>query len=228
MSLMNVVDMFAIVRYHVLSDSYSYEFKPFIKDNSNNTFIVEVSDEYGSFSNSTSKSPMIFNIEEAINIINDKETKINDKYYSETLKAAHAIGFDGGDGSINNPYQIKGVVKPAYEQLLLLNNPTLSDKNIILKTDIDLSKYNYTDSINKKSFIYVPFTGYLDGNNHTISNLTYTLTTENTRPDNDKTYVYGLFGHMNGTVANLKIQNFQQVLIKIQIKSLPILIILVY
>lgn len=208
MSLMNVVDMFAIVRYHVLSDTYSYEFKPFIKDNSNNTFIVEVSDEYGSFSNSTSKSPMIFNIEEAINIINDKETKINDKYYSETLKAAHAIGFDGGDGSINNPYQIKGVVKPAYEQLLLLNNPTLSDKNIILKTDIDLSKYNYTDSINKKSFIYVPFTGYLNGNNHTISNLTYTLTTENTRPDNDKTYVYGLFGHMNGTVANLKIQKF--------------------
>lgn len=77
--------------------------------------------------------------------------------------------FDGGEGTIDNPYLISTA-----EQLKKINHGM--DKYYRLTKNIDFSREDSFDSLGKTKvgdFIeYEPFNGILDGNGHSISNIT--------------------------------------------------------
>jgi hypothetical protein len=92
--------------------------------------------------------------------------------------------FVAGSGEPNDPYLINTA-----EQLNMVGLFWCDwDNNFKLRADIDLSGYTGTDFniIGSDSW---SFTGVFDGNNHTISNFTYSST--------GRDYV-GLFGHVDG------------------------------
>ncbi len=135
---------------------------------------------------------------------------------------------DGGtfDGSSLNPYQISSVEDLVYLGQTVDAGTNYSGKYITLNNNLDInSKSSYIDKnttyfgdINEdgiteglmkeltteKGFNPIGdssnvFKGTLDGNNNTISNLTMNR--------EEESHV-GLFGNINGTVQNLKIENF--------------------
>lgn len=99
-----------------------------------------------------------------------------------------------GDGSAGNPYQI---FMP--EQMNSIGADTsLWDKCFILTDDINMSAYTGTQ-YNIIGNSTTKFTGVFDGNEHKISNLTYTTT--------NATDDVGLFGYTsNAVIKNLGIQ----------------------
>ena len=108
-----------------------------------------------------------------------------------------ASDFAGGNGSIDNPYQIS-----TPEQLDAIRNDTRA--NYILINDIDLSGYNW-NPIGRKNIdrTLTDFTGTFDGNYHTIYNLgIYVNEAEPTE------IIGGLFGYgMGCTISNLYMEN---------------------
>jgi hypothetical protein len=82
------------------------------------------------------------------------------------IKQSLAIEFAGGTGEPNNPYQIATA-----EQLQAIGDSTLEDKCFILVADIDLDpNLPGNEIVVDRSFISF-FSGTLDGNGHSISNL---------------------------------------------------------
>ena len=110
-----------------------------------------------------------------------------------------AEAYEGGDGSVENPFQIA-----TPQQLALLaqqtNTGTGGDANYVLVNDICLNlwtEHNYYDwtPIGKHEVIVNHyFTGSFDGNGKTISGLVHV--DRNTNNDN----VIGLFGYTDGAV----------------------------
>lgn len=90
-----------------------------------------------------------------------------------------AKSFAGGSGTITDPYIIK-----TGGQLLLMKE--YEDENFKLDNDINLNNNNWLPFY---------FSGYLNGNGHTIYNLKISRNTDN----------QGLFSQLNGTIENLKI-----------------------
>lgn len=77
--------------------------------------------------------------------------------------------FAGGDGSVNNPYQITNA-----EQFLNMNKVETTNKYFKLMNDIDLSSVTTADNLVDKEWYcaYVgAFSGTLDGNNKKIYNV---------------------------------------------------------
>jgi hypothetical protein len=97
--------------------------------------------------------------------------------------------FSGGSGTPADPYLIS-----TSEQLNTIGLfECIWDKHFKLMADIDLSAYMGTSFNIIGSYNY-PFTGVFDGNNHAISNYTYTST---------DTYYIGLFGGVEGEIKDL-------------------------
>jgi hypothetical protein len=110
-------------------------------------------------------------------------------------KALPGLGdFVAGSGRQDDPYLIHTA-----EQLNMIGLiPCDLDKHFSLMGDIDLSAYTGT-AFNTLGSESTPFTGVFDGNDHTISNFSYTCT---------GTYNIGLFGYISGPnslVKNLKL-----------------------
>jgi len=80
--------------------------------------------------------------------------------------------YDGGTGEPNDPYQIA----TAEDLMLLGESPGDYDKHFILTDDIDLDPNLPGRKVFDKAVIgfdwEIPFTGFFNGNGHTISNLT--------------------------------------------------------
>lgn len=93
------------------------------------------------------------------------------------------INFAGGDGSINNPYQIETA-----QQLNAVRYHL--DSNFVLIDDIDLSGYNWVP-IGGVENVHDGFCGNFDGQGHTISNLN--ITYEIPARSGIATYSFGLF-----------------------------------
>lgn len=91
-----------------------------------------------------------------------------------------ASSFAGGSGTTADPYQIE-----SGGQLVRIKN--FSDKCFILKKNINLDN---------RSWPAIEFSGTLDGNGYTISNLKITRTEDN----------LGFFSKLTGTVKNLHIR----------------------
>ena len=103
--------------------------------------------------------------------------------------------YDGGDGSQGNPFQIN---TPA-QMDEIGQHPEDWDKCFILTADIDLSGYTGTAFHIIGTDYDNPFTGVFDGNDHTISNFTYSSTGVS---------FIGLFGYVgSGEIKNLGLQN---------------------
>ncbi|HHU43130.1 MAG TPA: leucine-rich repeat protein [Clostridiales bacterium] len=118
-----------------------------------------------------------------------------------------ASSFDGGDGSPQDPYQIKNAAQLAYlAQLVNQGNIAYSQKHYILTDDIDLSA---ADIEGEDYIIWVPigigeeiFRGVFDGNGYQISGLFVDI--GQTDYDN-----FGLFGNVsNGaTIKNVGLKD---------------------
>jgi hypothetical protein len=105
---------------------------------------------------------------------------------------SRAVAFDGGTGSSSDPYIVTTALDVKYIATAGLT------AHFKLAADIDMAGVEFTpigDGANK-------FTGSLDGNGYTISNLTIGTASS---PYSSK-YV-GLFGYLNGTVKNLTLSN---------------------
>ncbi len=106
-----------------------------------------------------------------------------------------AEGFADGSGTQADPYEIAHA-----SQLKLLadnvNAKTGRDLYYELTADIDLSGYQWTPIGNSSSYY---FAGTFDGNNHTITGLTFD--TSSTTP-NTSTANAGLFGVISGATIN--------------------------
>lgn len=118
-----------------------------------------------------------------------------------------ASAYTTGDGSEANPYVIK-TVQDLKDMSLELN------AHYVLDNDLDLSGVEWTPIGDETT----PFTGVLDGNDHTISNLTLTLAVSlsiehngSIETDDLETYISGytgLFGLIDkGQVKNLTLSN---------------------
>jgi len=103
--------------------------------------------------------------------------------------------YGGGTGEPNDPYLIYTA-----EQLNTIGLVSChGDKHFLLMADIDLSAYTGTEfniiGYYSSSSDNKPFTGVFDGNDHTISNFTYTSTGRNG---------IGLFSYVSGENAEIK------------------------
>lgn len=119
-----------------------------------------------------------------------------DKYVREP-----DVAFAGGNGSVENPYQIATA-----EQLDAVRNNL--NANYKLVADIDLSSYEAWKPIGKNS--ENAFAGTFDGDNHTISNLKITSKSINDEYKKDRSINCGLFGTTKDEAAsfkNIKIKN---------------------
>jgi len=108
-------------------------------------------------------------------------------FFMFSLDAVAQRKYGGGKGEPNDPY----LIYTAEQMNAIGIEPNDWDKHFKLMANVDLSEYTgdefniigyYVDWDNNK-----PFTGVFDGNDHTISNFTYTST--------DRDYV-GLFGYV--------------------------------
>lgn len=117
-----------------------------------------------------------------------------------------SLGYSGGTGEPNTPYQIADVI----DFLELAADTGNYDKYFILTADIDLdpnlpsgqvftSAVIATDTETIAGFQGTQFTGSFDGNSHTIFNLTIATS--------EKDYI-GLFGSISqGQIQNLRLKN---------------------
>lgn len=99
-------------------------------------------------------------------------------------------GYSGGFGTTECPYLISSVE----DMNDLVQNSQDWFKNFKLTEDLDLTGYNLPElkTIGESSH---PFTGIFDGNNHELSNFSFTTT---------NTDDVGLFGYVSGTQAMIK------------------------
>ena len=79
------------------------------------------------------------------------------------------VRYSGGSGTAEDPY----LIYTAAQMNEIGANPADWNKHFKLMADIDLSSYTGTQ-FNIIGTDVNPFTGAFDGNNHTISNFTYT------------------------------------------------------
>lgn len=115
-----------------------------------------------------------------------------------------SLVFEGGDGTIDNPYQISNA-----EQLDAIRNDLSA--NYILIKDIDLNDWECWIPIGTESF---PFQGGIDGNSYKISNLSMNNETIINMDSSDVTsvcggYGVGLFGVVDSgaRITNIKLES---------------------
>jgi len=105
-----------------------------------------------------------------------------------TLSAQAQYG--GGSGTAEDPY----LVYTAEQMNTIGTEPNDWDKHFKLMADIDLSGYTGTDFNIIGNGLLPAFTGVFDGNDHTISNFTYSSTGEP---------CIGIFGYIDGPDARI-------------------------
>ena len=100
------------------------------------------------------------------------------------------LGFENGDGTAENPYQIKTEQQMAHVQYGV-------EQHYVLLNDIELEQYK--DGVGPIANYYEPFNGSFDGQNFTVSNAQINKSADYT----------ALFGRISskGSVKNLKLSN---------------------
>jgi len=117
------------------------------------------------------------------------------QYESGVIISDNPFGF--GNGSENNPY----LIFTAEQMNTIGAEPNEWDKHFKLMADIDLSAYTETDFniighyISGDSFDNKPFSGVFNGNDHTVSNFSYTCSDRN---------CIGLFGYISEEQAKIR------------------------
>mgnify|MGYP000074335187 FL=1 len=131
-----------------------------------------------------------------------RENTSNLKELLEYTDEGDKINYDGGHGTVNEPYIISNV-----------NHLKNISKNMgsyyLLKKDIIIDNENWTPigtyKWKAKTFPSNPFIGTLDGGNHTIK---FKIDVKGFSGDFDYNYSYGLFGSIkDATIKNLNIES---------------------
>jgi hypothetical protein len=116
--------------------------------------------------------------------------------------SGNLLAYSGGTGEPNDPYQIANVAD--FNQLSI--DPNNWNKSFILTADINLASLTFTkapvapDVNTSSNFQGIQFTGFFDGNGHTISKLTIIASTKD---------FIGLFGYVDsgGQIRNLGVKD---------------------
>ncbi len=119
------------------------------------------------------------------------------------LLSSLALGYSGGSGTAENPYQIVD----ANDLLALAGTPTDYNKCFILMADVNLQGQVFTkaiiaaDTSSDYGFQGTAFTGMFDGNSHKITHFTI---------NGGSNCYLGLFGYIGsgGSIKNLGLENF--------------------
>lgn len=118
-----------------------------------------------------------------------------------------ADNFKEGDGSAESPYKISNASQLAYLAKQVNSGNSYSGKHFSIVTDIDLNNIEWTPIGNGR----YSFEGYLDGNNHSVSNLNITKLIAYKKKYTQETVtqgIAGLFGTCkDATISNLDICN---------------------
>jgi hypothetical protein len=114
------------------------------------------------------------------------------------LFSSISLGYSGGTGVPNNPYQIGSVG----DLLQLAADTNNYDKCFILTADVNLQGYVFTTAVIARDGNV--FTGTFDGSDHKITNLKINIEIDNQH------FFIGLLGYIgsNGSVKNLGIENY--------------------
>ena len=202
------LDVFAIVEKDLATGEYKYTFKIFISDDSNLNIVFEESDENGSFLSSSNDDTLEFNMDAAIEFIENMNGAEYEKQ-TETTALARVYGFDYGKGTVDDPFIIGGKTKSSHEQFLLISEHL--NEHFKLTTDVDLSPYKETVF---NSIIKGKFEGTIEGNNRILYGFSQSLTYQNVNPsDIAKEYGYNyslaIFECIgtNGVIKNLNIND---------------------
>lgn len=145
-------------------------------------------------------------------------TKTLGNVVEEVWDGTIAPSFSAGNGTKENPYQIKNGKELAYLKQLVETSSVKIEDHYILMNNIDLGNHNWTgigteDSTGKLHI----FQGTLNGNGYTIKNAVL----EQPTIINSKEY-YGIFNLVeNATIENLNISN---ITITPQVTSNPLVI----
>ncbi len=127
-------------------------------------------------------------------------------YAGQTVDVSLSLGiaFSGGNGSINDPYQIS----TAADLIMFsdIQSFLASDAYYVLTNNIDMSGHPFTNSLISPNaspdtdFTGIKFEGNFNGKGYTINDLTI---------NNTEHYYTGLFGYIssNAAISNLKLVN---------------------
>lgn len=171
-----------------------------IIDSNNNTLATIYSDESGNFAQNCENGTysVVFSKDGYITkTVSD--VIVADEINDMTTVSLTANIFAGGDGSVENPYQVATAA-----QLDAVRNNL--GANYIQISDIDLSTYNNWEPIGDT---LTPFTGTYNGQDYSIQNLTINVTNENdllSQGYSVKLWNIGLFGEgYNANITNIKL-----------------------
>jgi hypothetical protein len=107
--------------------------------------------------------------------------------------------YGGGTGEPNDPY----LIYTAGQMNTIGAEPNDWDRHFKLMADIDLKDFG-DSSFNLIGSDSYPFKGLFDGDGHTISNLTYTVTGDEEPAEDDVIMHFGLFRHIDDPNAVIK------------------------
>ena len=116
-----------------------------------------------------------------------------------------ATSFSGGNGTKENPYQIKNGSELAYLKQIVESNqmPDLENKYFVLTNDIDLGGHNWQGIGTGNGEIEYAFSGHLDGQGYTIQNYKIEIPTIIDNKD-----YYGFFNFIeNAEIKNINFNN---------------------
>ena len=116
-----------------------------------------------------------------------------------------ATSFSGGNGTEENPYQIKSGSELAYLKQIVETNqmPDLEDKYFVLANDIDLGGHNWQGIGTKSGENEYAFSGHLDGQGYSIQNYKIEIPTIIDNKD-----YYGFFNLVeNAEIKNINFNN---------------------
>ena len=171
------LDSYELNKYYAIFLTADYEIRQIFKVNKTNG-------EVQSFMSAVIISNPGYELYSSID--NDFSFEIVDDYALEEID--YGLIFDGGQGTENDPFTMSN----EYHLFALMINP---DKYYVLESDIELVSY--------QSGFDIDFSGYLDGNDYTISNLSINISTGSKSNDVN----YGLFKELSGSIKNLKISS---------------------
>ena len=125
--------------------------------------------------------------------------------YPDYWQEVKATSFDGGDGTVYDPYQIRTAGQLALLAKLVNDHNNFSGEYFTLTADIDLSGKQWTPIgwYDKENSIQYLFSGYFDGAGHEITGLTI----GSAESANSILERVGLFGGIyEGSIRNISVE----------------------
>lgn len=157
----------------------------------------------GCSENNNSSSEVKSAVAESSSVSQKENSDVGTESEKDEEPSSGKISFDGGEGTKELPYEIASIdtFKAFADSVNDGSQGGYKDKYIKLTTDIDLNGVDWDPigNMNDMEKHSTMFLGSFDGDDHTISNLTYT--------SDEQCVGVGIFGMNCGEIKNLKAEN---------------------